>query len=78
MGSKGKTAGELLEQARHTAELSQQDVARALGVSRSAVHQWEGDKNQPAVHRLAGLFNILGLDDDARDELVAAFGCEHG
>lgn len=39
---------------------TQDDLAKALGVTRAAVSQWEGDKALPEPKRLADIVKILG------------------
>ncbi|HEX2595601.1 MAG TPA: helix-turn-helix transcriptional regulator [Luteimonas sp.] len=61
-GSKGTRMGlaERVRRARRIAGLSQQELARALGVTRSAISNWEStNAAQPATDRLARLANAL-------------------
>jgi transcriptional regulator with XRE-family HTH domain len=55
------TIGERIAAARTKAGLSQQDVARALGVGRSAVNQWESDTTKPSITRRAQLAVLLNM-----------------
>jgi transcriptional regulator with XRE-family HTH domain len=57
--------GDLLRDARERKDLTQQQVADALGVTRSAVNQWESGETRPKGQRLADLARILSLDGDA-------------
>lgn len=51
-----------IRQARLTAGLSQSEVARLLGVSRSACNQWESGRGPaPRRERLAKLAQLLGV-----------------
>lgn len=53
--------GAALRRARRAAGLRQLDVARATGVTRSAVSRWERGLDVPAPERLEGLRDLLGL-----------------
>jgi transcriptional regulator with XRE-family HTH domain len=57
----GMTIGERIAAARMKAGLSQQDVAKALGVGRSAVNQWESDTTKPSITRRAQLAVLLNM-----------------
>jgi transcriptional regulator with XRE-family HTH domain len=57
----GMTIGERIAAARTKAGLSQQDVARALGVGRSAVNQWESGTTKPSITRRAQLAVLLDM-----------------
>jgi transcriptional regulator with XRE-family HTH domain len=59
--TKGMTIGERIAAARTNAGLSQQDVARALGVGRSAVNQWESGTTKPSITRRAQLAVLLDM-----------------
>ena len=41
------TFGEKLKEARHSAKLSQEELAVRIGVSRSAIAKWETDRDCP-------------------------------
>ena len=41
-------------------EVTQADLARRLGVSRTTVHQWYWGINEPSVRRLRQIRGILG------------------
>ena len=69
-----KTAGDLIRKLREAVGLSQQELATAAGVSRSAVSLWESGQTQPATNRLDRLFDALNLGNEDRRALVAAFG----
>jgi transcriptional regulator with XRE-family HTH domain len=45
-------------------ELSQQDIADALGVTRSAVSAWELGRNEPSLPDLIKLKVLFKTDDD--------------
>lgn len=55
------TFGDRLEAARTAAGLSQQDLARKLGVRDTTVKAWEADMGEPRANRLqmlAGMLNV--------------------
>lgn len=62
---------------RHAANLSQQQLAAQIGVSRSAVAQWEGAHSSPGTDVLVALASALGVTTDAllappsEDEIAA-------
>lgn len=71
------TLGQKLKKARTDAALSQEQLAKKLCVSRSAVAKWETDKGLPDVQNLKGLSQILQVsvdhlldDGEAVDALV--------
>ncbi len=53
-------AGERIRAARQAAGLTQADLARAVGVSRSAVAQWETDRSGQVGGNLARIARVLG------------------
>ena len=57
------TLGENLQRLRKEKELSQEDVARALFVSRQTISKWETDKAEPGVDNLKALANLYGTLD---------------
>ena len=55
------TFGDRLAGAREAAGLSQEDLARRLGVKAKTIHAWEDDLSEPRANRLqmlAGLLNV--------------------
>jgi transcriptional regulator with XRE-family HTH domain len=50
-----------LKAAREKSALSQQDVAKRLGISKSAVSQWESGTTRPSPENLVGLAELYGL-----------------
>ena len=54
--------GEKIREFRERARLSQRELAQALGVDPSAVSLWETGKNEPTVHNLRRLADILGCN----------------
>jgi transcriptional regulator with XRE-family HTH domain len=55
------TFGDRLAGAREAAGLSQEDLARKLGVKEKTIHAWEDDLSEPRANRLqmlAGLLNV--------------------
>ena len=63
--------GEKLKQARHRADLTQEDVIKKLGVTRQSLSNWENDRTYPdlaSAVRLSDLYHIP-LDDLLRDDM---------
>lgn len=58
-------SGELAREVRRTARLSQQQVADAIGVHRSAVSEWENGHVEPSMRYAAALADLFDtpLDD---------------
>src|SRR5262249_42607797 len=52
----------IFRQARIEKELSQAQIARMFGVSKSAVNQWESGKNRPDQSRLIRLSDVLNIN----------------
>ncbi len=48
-----------LKSARKERGLSQEEIAEAIGVTQSAVHQWEAGKSQPTIEKLVLLAKIF-------------------
>lgn len=61
------TLGELLKQRRLEHELSQEQVADHLGISRQAVAKWEGNQTSPSADNLLALASLYQV---SLDELV--------
>lgn len=51
-----------LKQARRAAGLTQDKLARRIGKSKSAVHQWESGKRSPGPESVPGLAEALKMD----------------
>ena len=62
--------GEKLRQLRRKKGLSQEAVAKELGISRQAVSKWETDLAQPDLDNLKKICEIL---DISADELLDIF-----
>lgn len=66
------TFGEKLREARKEAGLSQEQLAKKMTVSRSAIAKWETDKGMPDVNNLKAMSRLLNvsvdflLDDDEK------------
>lgn len=58
------TFGEKLKQARMNANMSQEELAAKMNVSRSAVAKWETDKGMPDVENLKSIAYILDISID--------------
>lgn len=54
--------GGRVRRARETAGLSQQELARALGLTRSSVSNLEAGRQRPPLHLLAGLARLTGRE----------------
>ena len=61
------TLGELLKERRLHHELSQEQVADYLGISRQAVAKWEGNQSSPSADNLLALSTLYQV---SLDELV--------
>lgn len=59
------TLGEKLQALRAGAELSQEELAERLGVSRQAISKWELDKTVPEVKYIVALSGLFGVTTDA-------------
>ncbi|RYH02312.1 helix-turn-helix domain-containing protein [Salipiger sp. IMCC34102] len=55
------TFGDRLTAAREGAELSQDDLARRLGVKTATLRSWEEDLKEPRANRLATMSGMLGV-----------------
>lgn len=56
------TFGERLREKRLERRLTQDDIAKQIGIKRSAVSQWEADETQPKGKNLTALCKILTCD----------------
>ena len=63
------TLGENLQRLRKEKGLSQEDVARALFVSRQTISKWETDKAEPGVDNLKALADLYEV---TLDQLTAS------
>lgn len=59
------TLGEKLRDARKSAEMTQEQLANALSVSRQAVTKWEADKGLPDIENLRLISAALNVSIDA-------------
>ena len=55
------TFGDRLVAAREKANLSQQDLAKHLGVKNSTIKSWENDNSEPRANRLSMLAGLLNV-----------------
>ena len=62
-----------IKKLRKQAQLSQKDVAKALGVGQSAVSHWENGDVQPSTDKIPKLARILGVTEQ---ELFCELGSE--
>jgi transcriptional regulator with XRE-family HTH domain len=65
------TFGALVTELRRTRNLSQDDLARRLDVSRTIISAWENDRRRPPADRLADLAQVLG---DNHGDLARLWG----
>lgn len=63
MPTPGSRAGARLREARKNLDLSQDDIAHQLGVSRVTISQWENNDTLPRGHRLSTLAKILNVSE---------------
>lgn len=54
-----------IKELREARNLSQTELARAMGVKHSSVAQWENNESMPAAAKLPKLAEILGCTIDA-------------
>jgi transcriptional regulator with XRE-family HTH domain len=55
------TFGDRLAAAREKSNLSQQDLAKRLGVQSSTIKSWENDNSEPRANRLSMLAGLLNV-----------------
>lgn len=55
------TVGARIIEARNAKDMTQQDLATKLGISRAAVGQWEIDKNSPNLQKVREIARITGV-----------------
>lgn len=60
-----RTLGETIAALRRERGLSQDELARSVGVTRSIVSAWERDQRRPRRDKLTVLGDVIGLPDDA-------------
>lgn len=65
------TLGEYMWKARKDAGLDQEQVAKAIGVSRALVGHWENDRSEPSYRRLVKFAELTGFPLDV---LLSAIG----
>lgn len=56
--------GEILKEKRHQAGITQEELAKRLNVSRSAISNWEIGRNYPDIHTLVEISTSLGVSLD--------------
>jgi len=61
-GPSGPRGGQAIRTAREAMGWSQDDLAARMGISRSAIAQWETSRAAPATNRVAELAELLGLE----------------
>ena len=55
------TFGDRLAAARENSNLSQNDLAKRLGVKKSTIKSWENDNSEPRANRLSMLAGLLNV-----------------
>jgi transcriptional regulator with XRE-family HTH domain len=60
-GADSATFGDRLAAAREAAGMSQNDLARRLGVKTATLRGWEEDQSEPRANRLSMLSGLLGV-----------------
>lgn len=63
------TLGDIIRERRELAKLSQEDLAKRVGVSRQAVQQWEANKTGPKRSVVPMLASVLGIPASAIDPI---------
>jgi transcriptional regulator with XRE-family HTH domain len=66
------TFGALIAELRRKRDISQDDLARRLDVTRTIISAWENDRRRPPAQRLAELAEVLGDDHGDLARLWAA------
>lgn len=54
-----QTVGSRIREIREAKAMTQNDVAKMLGLSRAAIAQWEGDTTSPSIHTVAEVAKLL-------------------
>lgn len=71
-----KTFGQQLSEARKAAELTQEQLAEMMGITRQGISGWERDKSSPDLESIKRLSQILKTDFDISESLVPAADAE--
>jgi len=66
-----KSLGEAIKTHRTRCQMTQEQVAEALGVSRQAVSKWESGSSDPSTGNLLALARLFGV---SAEELLRAVG----
>ncbi len=74
------TIGEKIAKLRTSLDISQEQLAERLSVSRQAVSKWEMDQSLPQIDKVLLLCELFGVSADAllKDEIGGPFGCACG
>lgn len=54
--------GEIIRNRRKAIKMSQEELAKALGVTQGNVSQWENGDSMPRINKLEKLAEVLGID----------------
>lgn len=73
LGDMSRLFGKVLSQMIKSHQLSQQNLAERMGVSRSAVSQWHTSTRIPDVRTLHGIGDGLGLSASEKSDLATAW-----
>lgn len=74
--TRGVTLGEDIRQARERAQMTQGQLAIAVGVGESTVSNWERGKVQTPKNRLARIREVLNMDQPRGGETISIMGDE--
>ncbi len=66
-----RTIAAILRREREKSGMSQQDLAKAVGVRAEIVKEWEAGASQPRLVRLLDVLSVLGALPGAMDEILA-------
>ena len=58
------TIGQKIIQLRNAADISQEQLAETLGVSRQSVSKWEGAQSIPDMNKILQLSDLFGVSTD--------------
>ena len=58
------TVGDVIKKYRKAAGITQEEMARRLGVTTPAVNKWENNNTQPDISLLAPIARLLGINTD--------------
>ena len=59
-----KKYGEILQRERKARNISQGELAKAIGVSQAAIHYFETDRNEPRISIVERMADFYGISVD--------------